>query len=119
QWFTDAVAGNEQMRKRYFFRSDDNGLASGWHRIEHDGHKMQYFGLFDRTMPDLNFDNAEVRDEVKKIAKFWLDLGIDGFRLDAAKHIYGDTFGDLSEDEIRNDNGWGHELELLVYGLNE
>lgn len=70
-------------------------------------------------MPDLNFNNPEVRRAVKDITKFWLDLGVDGFRLDAAKHIYGDTFGTLSEDEIRNDNGWWHEFELFVYGLNE
>lgn len=39
-------------------------------------------------MPDLNFDNKAVREEMKKIAKFWLEKGVDGFRLDAAKHIY-------------------------------
>jgi glycosidase len=41
-------------------------------------------------MPDLNYDNKNVRDEMKKIAKFYLDMGIDGFRLDAAMHIYND-----------------------------
>jgi glycosidase len=60
-----------------------------------------------------------VRREVKDIARFWLDLGVDGFRLDAAKHIYGDTFGALSENEIRKDNGWWHEFEVFVYGINE
>ncbi|WDU83755.1 alpha-amylase family glycosyl hydrolase [Caloramator sp. Dgby_cultured_2] len=39
-------------------------------------------------MPDLNFDNKKVRKEIKKIAKYWLDKGVDGFRLDAAMHIY-------------------------------
>ena len=43
-------------------------------------------------MPDLDFDNPQVRREVEAIARFWLDLGVDGFRLDAAKHIYGDRF---------------------------
>jgi glycosidase len=42
-------------------------------------------------MPDLNFDNKEVREEMKKVAKFYLDKGIDGFRLDAAMHIYKET----------------------------
>jgi glycosidase len=41
-------------------------------------------------MPDLNFDHPPVRKEIYKIGKFWLDKGIDGFRLDAAKHIYPD-----------------------------
>ncbi|MCW5982062.1 MAG: hypothetical protein KIT09_28510 [Bryobacteraceae bacterium] len=46
-------------------------------------------------MPDLNFDEPEIRREIKAVAKFWLEKGIDGFRLDAAKHIYGDIFGPI------------------------
>ena len=42
-------------------------------------------------MPELNFDNPAVREEVLKIAKFYLDKGVDGFRFDAAKYVY---FGD-------------------------
>ena len=43
---------------------------------------------FSTDMPELNFDNEEVRQEVLKIAKYYLDMGIDGFRFDAAKYIY-------------------------------
>ena len=43
---------------------------------------------FDSGMPELNFDNPAVREEVVKIAKFYLDMGIDGFRFDAVKYIY-------------------------------
>ena len=47
---------------------------------------------FSGSMPELNFDNPEVREEVLKIAKYYLDLGVDGFRFDAVKYIYyGDT----------------------------
>ena len=46
---------------------------------------------FSGDMPELNFDNEQVRQEVLNIAKFYLDMGIDGFRFDAAKYIY---FGD-------------------------
>ena len=42
-------------------------------------------------MPELNYDNETVREEALKVAKFYLDMGIDGFRFDAAKYIY---FGD-------------------------
>ncbi len=116
-WFQQAAAGNEAMRKRYFFRSNDHPLTSGWHRVEHAGQKMQYFGLFDSSMPDLNFRNDEVRAEVKKIAKFWLDLGIDGFRLDAAKHVYGDTFGALAEPDILKNNDWWLDFSNHCYGV--
>ena len=43
---------------------------------------------FSRTMPELNFDSEAVRQEVLNIAKFYLDLGVDGFRFDAAKYLY-------------------------------
>ena len=48
---------------------------------------MYYFVHFDSIMPDLNYQNQEVRDEMKKIAAFWLEHGVDGFRLDAAKEV--------------------------------
>ena len=43
---------------------------------------------FDRGMPELNFDSPEVRQAVLDVAKFYLDLGVDGFRFDAAKYVY-------------------------------
>lgn len=46
-----------------------------------------YNQIFGGAMPELNFHNVAVRDEMKKIAQYWLDMGADGFRLDASKHI--------------------------------
>ena len=45
--------------------------------------------IFSGSMPDLNYDKEEVRAEVKRIGKYWLDKGVDGFRLDGAAWIYG------------------------------
>lgn len=50
-----------------------------------------YEGMFSQSMPDLNLDNPDVRAEFEAIAKFWLDLGADGFRLDAAKEFFSDN----------------------------
>ena len=48
-------------------------------------------------MPELNFDNEAVRQAVLDVAKFYLDLGVDGFRFDAAKYVYfGDNAGSAS-----------------------
>ncbi len=54
-------------------------------------HPSWYSGehVFSGSMPDLNYDNSEVRAEVKNIGKFWLDKGVDGFRCDGAAWIYG------------------------------
>ncbi|MBE7058291.1 MAG: hypothetical protein E7387_04230 [Ruminococcaceae bacterium] len=43
---------------------------------------------FSGSMPELNFDNSEVREEMLNVAKYYIDLGIDGFRFDAVKYIY-------------------------------
>ena len=51
-----------------------------------------YHQIFGGATPELNYHNPEVRAEMKKISAFWLDLGADGFRLDASKHI--DQFDD-------------------------
>jgi alpha-amylase len=49
----------------------------------------QYYGMFWSGMPDLNFDHPPLREEIYKVARFWLnDVGTDGFRLDAARHLY-------------------------------
>jgi glycosidase len=53
-----------------------------------------YYAYFTGGMPDLNFDNPEVRREVYDIGRFWLEKGVDGFRLDAAKHIFPDDRAD-------------------------
>ncbi|HST62287.1 MAG TPA: alpha-amylase family glycosyl hydrolase [Longimicrobium sp.] len=91
-WFLDA-ARNPQSRYRdwYMFSAQHPGVmnpwgSDNWHRSPH-GDEF-YFGLFWSGMPDLNVENPEVVAETRRIASFWLDsLGVDGFRLDAIKHL--------------------------------
>ncbi|GAA0954487.1 glycoside hydrolase family 13 protein [Virgisporangium aurantiacum] len=98
-WFRAAVAGGpgHPMRDRYVFR---DGLASGepptgwesvfggsaWTRItEPDGSPGQwYLHLFDVRQPDFNWDHPAVRAEFDDVLRFWLDRGVDGFRVDVA-----------------------------------
>lgn len=47
-----------------------------------------YAGLFGDHMPDFNLANPEVREEFKKVMKFWMDKGVNGFRYDAAGHVF-------------------------------
>ena len=59
---------------------------SAWYAIG-DG-KHYYEGMFWDQMPDLNLDSKEVKTELEKVMDFWLDMGTDGFRLDAVKEFY-------------------------------
>lgn len=47
-----------------------------------------YAGLFDSGMPDFNLANPAVREEFKKITSYWIEKGVDGFRFDAAGHVF-------------------------------
>ncbi|MCP4150633.1 MAG: alpha-amylase [bacterium] len=55
--------------------------------VWHQAGDSYYYGLFYYGMPDLNYKNPEVIAEVKKVMKFWLDKGVDGFRLDAIRYL--------------------------------
>ena len=49
---------------------------------------MCYLHQFYEQQPDLNLRNADVKEELKDIMKFWLDLGVDGFRVDSVAHFF-------------------------------
>lgn len=59
---------------------------SNWTWDERAG--QYYWHRFYSTQPDLNYDNPEVQAEMLRVAKFWLDLGIDGFRADAVPYLF-------------------------------
>ncbi len=73
----------------YYYFTQDSDSPSYYQA----GNSSWYYeGVFWDQMPDLNLDNPLVREEIEKAAKYWLDMGVDGFRLDAAKEYFsGDT----------------------------
>ncbi|WP_254679083.1 alpha-amylase family glycosyl hydrolase [Arthrobacter sp. 24S4-2] len=105
-WFQEALAAapGSRERDRYMFRpgkdavpgSGDGSLAPNnwksifggpaWTRItEADGRPGDwYLHLFDTKQPDLNWENPEVHEEMRSVLRFWLDRGVDGFRVDVA-----------------------------------
>ncbi len=65
-----------------------------------------YYGKFGSGMPEINYEYQPTRDLVKNMAKYWLSFGLDGFRLDAVKHIYmKDEVADTGSDVIIKDVG--------------
>lgn len=87
-WFDSAVQslwkGEENKYIGYYNFTTEN-LGKGYNKITD---KYYYECRFVSGMPDLNLSNPEVREEIGKIAQFWLDRGVDGFRLDAATSFY-------------------------------
>jgi alpha-amylase len=118
-WFTAALNDpGSSRRTHYRIAADEGPVPPRWHHVTGASGAMRYFGLFSPTMPDLVFDTPAVRDEMKAVAKFWLDLGVDGFRLDAAKHVYGDHFDEgMTEEEVGKNNAWWREFSLAAYSV--
>lgn len=120
-WFQAAAAdADSPYRSWYTWAEPGQKLATDgatgsnpWHSSGND----HYLGVFWEGMPDLNFDNPEVRAEMIKIGQFWLKQGFDGFRLDAAKHIYEDFKSNAASQEVKEKNkAWWQEFRA---GLNE
>ena len=92
-WFEQAIDPASPYHDWYIWSEKDPGYLGPWSEtVWHKGDNgLYYYGIFWSGMPDLNFNNPEVNEEVRKIARFWLeDMDVDGFRLDAALHIIED-----------------------------
>ncbi len=73
----------------YTIVTKEESLANSSHVYYQIGDTDYYYeGNFSDQMPELNYDNENVKEEIKDIIKFWIDKGVDGFRLDAVKYIY-------------------------------
>jgi alpha-amylase len=78
-----------------------------------------YLGIFAPTMPDLNYDNPAVRAEMVKVGRYWLGKGVDGFRLDAAQHIYDDLQSDVDDPTVLAKNiAWWTEFRHGIDVVN-
>jgi glycosidase len=87
----------------------DLGWAQPWNAAGSSWHKKNgayYYGLFWAGMPDLNLRTPAVRAEAKRVAEFWLARGVDGFRLDAARHLIETGPGDGQSDSAETHAFW-------------
>ena len=89
-WFIASKDPNSKYRDYYYWRDKPNNWdsvfgGSAWDYDEKA--KAYYLHLFTKEQPDLNMDNPQVRAEIEKIMRFWLDLGVDGFREDVINCI--------------------------------
>ena len=98
-WFVASEKGQAPYADWYVW--SNTPLGSGW---QADG-KRYYYAAFGSDLPDLNLTNADVTAEVTSDARFWLaDVGVDGFRLDAAKYLIED--GTVTENTPETHAWW-------------
>ncbi|MBQ3061894.1 MAG: hypothetical protein IJD02_05580 [Lachnospiraceae bacterium] len=111
EWFQSAIYDEKSQFRDYYtiyggienMPEDTSGMRY------HKESKQLFYGSYDYTMPDLNYHNPKVREEVKKIAAYWLELGVDGFRLDGAKEI---------DKDMNVTHEWWKEFSEYVLSIN-
>jgi len=96
-WFQEARSSRDNPRRDWYVWSDTDDRYRGVRIIFLDTElsnwawdpvsKAYYWHRFFSHQPDLNFDNPAVRDDIWKVMKFWLDLCVDGFRVDAVPYL--------------------------------
>ncbi len=97
-WFQAARASKDPKVHDYYVWSDDPIKYSGTRIIFTDTEKSNwtwdeeaqqyYWHRFFSHQPDLNYDNPDVREEMISVMRFWLEMGLDGFRCDAVPYLF-------------------------------
>lgn len=135
-WFKKACEevkeGNLDGYAKYYHivKAEDKDLSCTYYNIPETDY--YYEANFSSSMPELNLSNDKVREEIKEIMKFWFDMGVAGFRLDAIKYYdmggddgleflswFMDTAKELKEDAyIIGENWWGSSQILEWYSTD-
>ena len=97
-WFKEARSSPDSPKRDWYVWSDSKSRYEGARIIFIDTEtsnwtwddtaKAYYLHRFFSYQPDLNYDNPEVREAMFEVVRFWLDIGLDGFRLDAVPYLY-------------------------------
>ncbi|MBP3938764.1 MAG: alpha-glucosidase [Clostridia bacterium] len=96
EWFKESLKGEDNPYHDYYFwrKGKDNKPPNNWLSTFEGGAweynadlDKYYLHVFAKKQPDLNMDNPKVREEVKDIMRYWLDMGVDGFREDVITFI--------------------------------
>ena len=109
-WFIDSASGPSSAKRDWYLWSPiDLHWPQPWNAAGNTWHMKNgawYYGLFWAGMPDLNLRTPAVRAEAKRLAALWLGRGVDGFRLDAARHLIEDGPGDGQNDTPETHAFW-------------
>ncbi len=111
-WFQQAQDPASPYRQWYIWSAAPSA-AMYWN---YGSGKEYFYARFGVGLPDLNYANPEVVKEIKNVTRFWLqDIGVDGFRLDAAKHILEN--GDITENTPET-HMWLNDIRTFYKRIN-
>jgi glycosidase len=116
-WFQDARTPGSGHDDWYIWRTDDPGYEGPWGQdVWHRSGNRYYYAIFWDGMPDLNLQNPDVTAEIQDIGRFWLrDMDVDGFRLDAAKHLIEDR---QIQENTEETHAWLRAYRAYLHGVD-
>ncbi|HZG56331.1 alpha-amylase family glycosyl hydrolase [Paenibacillus sp.] len=122
-WFAEASQGPGSEKRDWYVWADEgddtSAISATGGKAWHAKNGSHYLGVFWDGMPDLNMDHPDVRKTMIEIGTYWLKLGVDGFRLDAAKHVYEDFEGDGKDPETSKKNvAWWQSFRAAMEEAN-
>jgi len=126
--FKDALMNPNSPYRDWFRWSRTDPKTKGpwgqqvWHRSP--VRDEYYYGVFWEGMPDLNYENPAVREEAKKIARYWIhEMGVDGFRLDAVPYLVeeGDQLANTAgtHSVLREYSSYVHQIAPGAFTVGE
>ncbi len=132
RWFEESRKSKDNPYRDYYIWKDGKhgGPPNNWQAFfggpawEYDEHTDQwYHHLFTVKQPDLNWENPKVREEVYSMMRYWLDMGVDGFRMDVISLIskrleYADTPVDNLMYQVNNYNANGPRIHEFLQEMN-
>jgi len=124
EWFKGYLNDDERYLEYYQEFNPDvvNGTNSAMGSkatfyIDMDTYKT-YYASFGETMPDLNFQSETVVNAIKDVFKYWVELGADGFRFDAVKHIFDPNEIPAGSDSVKMNNDFFKDLGAYLKTIN-
>lgn len=104
EWFIESQEDGSEYEDWYLWEDEAPRYVGPWgQRVWHPRGDEHYYGIFWEGMPDLNYRNPDVTAEMYNIIDFWLtDVGVDGFRLDAVRHL-------IEDEDIQENTPETHE----------
>ena len=128
EWFKKALEGDPYYKDFFFFRKGkENGEPPTNWESKFGGNAWEYVEKFDEyylhlfhvTQPDLNWDNENVRKELQKVIRFWMEKGVKGFRFDVVNLISKSCFADDETGDGRKYYTDGPKVHQYLHELNQ
>ncbi len=120
-WFVESRSSRDNARADWYVWSDDNEHWNDIRIIFNDTEssnwtfdpvrEQYYWHRFFHHQPDLNYANPDVQEAMLDVARFWLDMGLDGFRLDAAAYLFQD---ESSGENLPETHGFLKKMRAMV-----